>query len=146
MPNPLHSPRAPDPDQAGAIAGRLLNDTYLAFNIADENEAFDRLADALSDELVADVYLDSRRRLSAGTRKGAVVTVKKVQVLEIGPALQRSESGGFTYPCTWAVTSRVRHWQHVHSRQNTYSGELTIQVNEARWRISGLRIRRLSSR
>ncbi|MFC2172023.1 hypothetical protein ACFLU6_05255 [Acidobacteriota bacterium] len=44
----------------------------------------------------------------------------------------------FTYPCSWIVTARVKHWQHIHNRQNKYVGELTIQVEENRWKIARL--------
>ncbi|UCC28786.1 MAG: HupE/UreJ family protein, partial [Phycisphaerales bacterium] len=71
--NPFYTPRAPTAAEARPIMAMLLTDTYLAFNLPDEDAAFDRLAHNLSENLVAGVYLDSRRRLTAGTRKGAEV-------------------------------------------------------------------------
>ena len=70
--------------EARPIMDMLLTDTYLAFNLPDEDAAFDRLARNLSEDLVPGVYLDSRRRLTAGTRKGAEVTVKDVSVMSVG--------------------------------------------------------------
>jgi hypothetical protein len=86
---PFYTPRAPTAAEARHIMGRLLTDTYFAFNVKDENQAFDALEANLSEELIADVYLDSRRRLSAGTRQGAQVTVKAVQVKSVDEALMR---------------------------------------------------------
>ena len=63
---PFHAPDAPSAAEAGRVMDTLLTDTYLAFNLADEDAAFDRLAENLSQDLVADVYLDSRRRLTSG--------------------------------------------------------------------------------
>jgi hydrogenase/urease accessory protein HupE len=137
---PLHAPDAPSAAEARGVMGTLLTDTYLAFNLSDEDAAFDRLAQNLSQELVADVYLDSRRRLTAGTREGAEVTVQDVRVMEVDDPIDRIDNA-FTYPCQWVVTARVRHLKHVHDRQNVYVGELTIRVEDDRWKIAALDLR-----
>ena len=137
--NPFYTPRAPTAIEATRIMDTLLSDTYLAFNLPDEEAAFDRLADNLSQDLVADVYLDSRRRLTAGTRQAAEVTVKDVNVMSMDAA---TPGGGskplFTYPCKWIVTARVKHLQHIHNRQNIYTGEVTIGVENDRWKIADI--------
>jgi len=139
--SPFYTPRAPTAAEARPIMGMLLTDTYLAFNLPDEDAAFDRLARNLSEELVPRVYLDSRRRLTAGTRKGAEVTVKDVSVMSVDdPSAVESGDGSFTYPCKWVVTARVKHWQHIHDRQNIYVGTLTIRVEDDRWKISDLEL------
>jgi hydrogenase/urease accessory protein HupE len=134
---PFHAPDAPSAAEARRVMDTLLTDTYLAFNLADEDAAFDRLAQNLSQKLVADVYLDSRRRLRAGTREGAEVTVRDVSVMEVDDAIGTADNA-FTYPCQWVVTARVRHLQHIHNRQNVYAGELTLQVEDDRWKIAAL--------
>jgi hypothetical protein len=134
--NPFYTPRAPSTTEATRIMDRLLTDTYLAFNLKDENEAFDNLANNLSENLVADVYLDSRRRLTAGTRQGARITVKDVSVSSLDEALSAmAGEQSFTYPCKWVVTARVQHLKHIHDRQNIYLGELTIGIEDDRWKI-----------
>jgi hypothetical protein len=139
--SPFHTPRPPTVQEVAPIVGTLLTDTYLAFNLDDEDAAFDRLAENLSEGLIADVYLDSRRRLTAGTRKGAEVTVKDVSVMSVDePSAPGSDDGSFTYPCKWVVTARVRHWQHIHDRQNIYIGTLTIRVEDDRWKIARLEL------
>jgi len=139
--NPFHAPRAPSTTEAKRIMATLLSDTYLAFNLPDEDASFDKLAESLSGDLVADVYLDSRRRLTAGTRQGAEVTVKDVTVMSVDDVMGTGEDGAeFTYPCQWIVTARVKHWQHIHNRQNVYLGELTIRVEDDRWKIARLNL------
>ncbi len=139
--NPFYTPRAPTAAEARPIMAMLLTDTYLAFNLPDEDAAFDRLARNLSEDLVPGVYLDSRRRLTAGTRKGAEVTVKDVSVISVeAPIAFDSDDGSFTYPCKWVVTARVKHWQHIHDRQNIYAGTLTIRVENDRWKIGDLEL------
>ena len=134
---PFHTPDAPSAAEAGRVLSSLLSDTYSAFNLVDEDTAFDRLAVNISRDLVPDIYLDSRRRLTSGTRQGAKVTVREVEIVEIDEAVSISQSS-YTYPCTWVVIARVRHLQHVHDRQNLYKGELTISIEEGRWKISKL--------
>jgi hypothetical protein len=135
--NPFHTPRPPSTAAAQRILSSVLSEVYQAFNLPNEDEAFDALARAISDEFVADVYLDSRRRLTAGTREGAEVTVTDVGVISVGDAVPGSaDQQSFTYPCQWFVTARVRHWQHTHDRRNTYAGELSIRVENNRWKIA----------
>jgi len=139
--NPYYTPRAPTTVEAKRIMTTLLSDTYMAFNVADENDAFDRLAENVSRDLVANVYLDSRRRLTAGTRKGAEVTVKDVSVMSVDDAVGVvTGDQAFTYPCKWIVTARVKHWQHIHDRQNVYVGELTIRIEDEHWKIARLNL------
>jgi hypothetical protein len=51
-----------------------------------------------------------------------------------------SGDGSFKYPCKWVVTARVKHWQHIHDRQNIYVGTLTIRVENDRWKIGELEL------
>jgi hypothetical protein len=139
--NPFYTPRMPTGTEARSIMAVLLTDAYLAFNLPDEEAALDRLARNLSADLVPGVYLDSRRRLMAGTREGAEVTVKDVRVISVdAPTDSNAGDGAFKYPCKWVVTARVRHWQHLHVRQNVYVGALTIRIEGDRWKIDDLEL------
>jgi hydrogenase/urease accessory protein HupE len=141
LPNPFFEPTAPRGEDARRVVSRVLWDTYHSLNIKSENELYDRLALSVTGELLADVYLDSRRRLTAGTREGAEVTVRDVTVVEVDDSARGTDNEtGFSYPCRWIVTARVRHLQHVHHRQNIYSGNLTIRVDDERWKIAGVEL------
>lgn len=142
LPNPFHRQKAPTAVEVKPVIETLLSNTYLAFNLEDENAAFDRLADSISANLVADVYLDSRRRLIAGTREGAEVMVRDVTVVSVNDRQGAlAEQKEFAYPCQWVVTARVRHLQHIHNRQNIYVGELTIRIEGDRWKIADLKLK-----
>jgi len=139
--NPIHEPRAPRGGDARRVASSVLFDTYRAFNLSDEEEVFDRLADNVTGDLVEDLYLDSRRRLTAGTREGTEVTVRDVSVIEISePMVAKAGSDDVTYDCRWVVTSRVRHLQHIHHRRNIYGGMLTLTVDGDRWKIADVEL------
>lgn len=140
--NPLFEAEAPRGEAARRVAASVLSDTYRAFNIEDENALYDSLARSVTGDLVDDLYLDSRRRLTAGTRQGARVTVRDVSVLEIGdPAGGGSAAQGLAYACRWVVTARVQHLQHVHHRRNVYDGVLTLRIDGDRWKIAGVELR-----
>ena len=139
--NPIYEPRAPRGEDARRVVSSVLFDTYRAFNLTDEEEVFDRLADSVTGDLVEDLYLDSRRRLMAGTRQGTEVTVREVSVTEIGePVVAHAGGREVTYDCRWVVTSRVRHLQHIHHRRNIYGGTLTLTVDGDRWMIAGVEL------
>ena len=136
VPNLLYTPAAPRGDAARHILEQTLSKTYHAFNLDDEDELYDRLSETVTENLVADIYLDSRRKLTNGVRQGAQVAVRDVDVVSVEDEVAGSNaSEGYTYECTWAVTARVTHLQHVHHRRNIYSGTLLIKKSDDRWKI-----------
>ena len=137
---PFLSPDAPSPRQARQILEPMLSEIYHALNLEDENQTYDQLAKQVSGDMVADLYLDSRRRLVAGTREGASVVVKRVEVLEVGEP-RNSEGQSPAYPCRWTVTAKVTHWQHSHERRNSYEGYLQLAVEDDRWKLASLDLR-----
>ena len=141
VPNPFFAAYAPRGDGARLIMTKVLSDTYRAFNLEDEDELYDTLAQSVTGNLVDDLYLDNRRRLTAGTRQGTKVTIRSVGVLEIGePTEVVAADGGYSYDCRWAVVARVQHLQHVHHRQQIYSGVLILRADAGRWKVAGVEL------
>jgi hypothetical protein len=137
---PFMSPETPLPQQARRIIEPMLSRIYHALNLEDESRTYDRLAEQVSGDLVTDLYLDSRRRLVAGTREGAVVEVIQVTLQDVG-ALRDTEGEIPEYSCRWTVTARVTHWQHIHQRRNLYEGYLRLAVENDQWKLAGLNLR-----
>jgi hypothetical protein len=134
--NPLFEQNAPRAEQAQRIFAQVLAHTYSAFNLEDEEQLYRQLSESVGDELVEDLYLDSRRRLTSGVREGAEVTVKDVSVQKVGALLEDSAVGdAFAYDVEWVVTARVRHLQHVHHRRNIYTGVLKIRAEGGKWKL-----------
>ena len=141
VPNPFFAAYAPRGDGARLIMSKVLSDTYEAFNITDEEELYDTLAQSVTGNLVDDLYLDNRRRLTAGTRQGTVVTIRSVNILDIGDPIEvLAPEEGYSYDCQWAVVARVQHLQHVHHRQQIYSGVLTLRAEDDRWKVAGVEL------
>jgi hypothetical protein len=134
---PFLSPDVPSPQQARRIIEPMLAEIYHSFNLNGESETYDRLAQQVTGDLVTDIYLDSRRRLVAGTRQGASVVVRQVALQDIG-ASRTVEGNNPTYPCRWVVTAKVTHWQHSHQRRNVYEGDLQLAVENDRWKLAAI--------
>jgi hypothetical protein len=137
---PFLSPAVPSAKQARLIIEPMLSEIYHALNLDDESQTYDRLAEQATGNLVTDLYLDSRRRLVAGTREGALVVVKQLALQDVG-APRATEGGNPAYSCRWTVTAKVTHWQHIHQRRNVYEGELRLSVENDRWKLAGLNLR-----
>jgi hypothetical protein len=137
---PFRTPEAPSAKQAHRIIEPMLREIYHALNLQDENQTYDKLAEQVAGELVTDLYLDSRRRLISGTQEGVSVQVKQVQ-LESIEEINSTGAGSSGYRCCWSVIAKVTHWQHTHERRNLYKGDLSLAVEEDRWKLSGLDLR-----
>lgn len=138
--SPFAAGAGPDDMDTAGLVSEILTNTYQAFNLRDESELYDRLAESVTGDLVANLYLDSRRRLSAGIVDGDEVTIGEVAVLELGDAEISSNAaageGAMAYTARWSVAARVRHLEHVHHRQNLYSGLLRLRMDEGRWKLA----------
>jgi len=137
--NVFFTPEAPRGEVARRTLEQVLGATYTAFNLTDEDELYRRLSQSVTGELVADIYLDSRRKLTSGVRQGAEVTVRGVEVVSLEEGVGGTNPiQGYTYQCTWAVTARVTHLQHVHYRRNFYTGTILLRRSDDRWKIDRL--------
>ena len=64
---------------------------------------------------------------------GAIANVQNVKISSI----KRVPNAGATFHCTWNVTGTVEHWGHIHTRENQYSANITLDITrEGRGRIS----------
>jgi hypothetical protein len=141
MNNPLFTSHAPQDNEAKLVLQKVLSNTYHAFNLEDEDELYQTLAQSVTGDLVANIYLDSRRRLTAGVRQGGEVTVRDVSVVTVGDLIEGTNpADGFSYESKWTVTARVKHLQHIHHRKNIYSGILKIKVEDNMWKISHIEL------
>ena len=136
--NPFSSPGMPDLNRAEVVVQQVLSNTYHAFNLEDEDMLYERLAENVDQQLIEDIYLDSRRKLRAGVRQGAEVLVKEVELLDMSPAENRSDANELIFETTWVVTARVKHLQHIHHRKNRYSGSISLKTAGPQWKISDI--------
>ncbi|MEJ2004822.1 MAG: hypothetical protein P8X57_07635, partial [Cyclobacteriaceae bacterium] len=124
--------------EARSVLDNTLSNVYTAFNIDDEDELFEQLSNNVDEQLIDQIYLDSRRRLNAGVREGAQVTVQDIDILEITP--KENSGNDQLFEATWVVTARVKHLQHVHHRKNKYIGDITLRASDNNWKIAQINL------
>jgi hypothetical protein len=125
-------------ERSGEVVGALLHNVYRAFDFRDEERIYDLLARSVDGDLLADIYLQTRRGLELASQGGARAKVKEVELVEL--ATQPADGGGFAATAVWNVAGSVGHWGHVHQRANRYRAELSIAPREGAWKLVGLEI------
>lgn len=136
--NPWFQPGNMNKSQVANILETTLSNTYTAFNIKEEEKLFEELSENVDENLLDNIYLDSRRRLNMGLREGAEVTVQEVALNKLGDPEPTNTSGVLQYPATWTVTARVRHLKHIHYRKNKYTGIISLKSYAENWKISNI--------
>lgn len=134
--NPWFNATNMDQQQIQVVMQQVLSNTYTAFNIEDEEKLFEALSSNVDEQLLDNIYLDSRRRLTMGLREGSEVTVEEVRVNLLGHAETPSGESGLSYPASWTVTARVKHLKHIHYRRNRYTGTIEMKTDNDTWKIS----------
>jgi hypothetical protein len=127
-----------DPQRLQTLVGDLLHNVYRSFDYRGEEAVYDVLAQSVSGDLLADVYLETRKGLELVNQGGAKVKVKNIEVLET--RLISSQDGALKIEARWNVSGSVGHWGHIHQRTNAYHANMTIQDIDGSWKLNGLEI------
>ncbi len=98
---------------------------------------YDTLERSATGELLAQIYLETRRGLELQNQGGARVKVKDVEMLSVSTE-NLSDGVGFVSRCTWNVSGSVGHWGHIHQRTNQYQADLTVKPVDGVWKITDL--------
>lgn len=120
------------------IVAGLLHNVYRAFDFRAEEDIYDVLAQSIDGDLLATVYLETRRGLELENQGGARAKVKEIEMIEL--STRSGENGGFIANATWNVDGSVGHWGHIHQRKNRYQAELIIQPVDGAWKLTNLEI------
>ena len=127
-----------NPERLQALVGDLLHNVYRAFDYRGEEAVYDVLARSVTGDLLADVYLETRRGLELANQGGAQVKVKGIEMLET--RLAGDDDDGFTVEARWNVAGSVGHWGHIHQRSNGYHANITVEDIDGAWKLTGLEI------
>jgi hypothetical protein len=124
--------------RAREVVAGLLHNVYRAFDFRQEEQIYDVLAKSVEGELLAQIYLETRRGLELASQGGARVKVKEVELVDL--AAEPAEGGGFVATATWKASGSVGHWGHVHQRQNHYRAALHVEPVAGTWKLTGLEV------
>jgi hypothetical protein len=124
--------------RARELVSGLLHNVYRAFDFRQEEQSYDVLARSVEGDLLAQIYLETRRGLELANQGGARAKVKQIELQEL--TREAAPAGGLTASATWTVMGSVGHWGHIHQRQNQYRARLHVAPIEGEWKLVGLDI------
>ena len=122
--------------KAEPVVSALLHNIYRAFDFRAEEDIYDVLDQSVSGDLLAEIYLETRRGLELANQGGARAKVKSVELIELD--VQEGEDGGFIASSTWTVGGSVGHWGHIHERRNQYRARLEIAPVDGVWKLTNM--------
>ena len=125
-------------ERSTEIVAALLHNVYRAFDFRQEGQIYDVLEKSVDGDLLAQIYLETRRGLELENQGGARAKVKDIEMIDL--ATRAGDDGGFVAAATWNVGGSVGHWGHVHERRNQYQAELTIRAVDDAWKLVDLEI------
>jgi len=129
-----------DDQQATALLEMLLKNVYRAFDFREEEDVYDKLAISVTGDLLAEVYLESRRSFAVQAAGGAQAKVKEVNVRNASAKRLDGSPFGYALRGQWTAMGTVGHWGHLHTRQNLYDAIVTIEAIDGAWKITGLEV------
>jgi hypothetical protein len=124
--------------KAEPIVAALLHNVYRAFDFRAEDDIYDVLDQSVSGDLLAEIYLETRRSLELANQGGARAKVKSVELTEL--EVEPGDEDGFVAASTWTVGGSVGHWGHIHERRNQYRARLDIAPVDGAWKLTGMTI------
>ena len=119
--------------RARDVVSGLLHNVYRAFDFRDEEQIYDTLEKSVTGELLAQVYLETRRSLELAGQGGARTKVKELELLTLES--EPADDGGFVATTTWNVRGSVGHWGHLHERRNQYRAALHVSDVAGVWKL-----------
>ncbi len=120
------------------LISSLLKNTYRAFDFREESDIYDKLAVSNDGELLATIYLQTRRSMEIENQGGARAKVKDVALLQVEEV--SGPDDGLAYRCRWQVRGTVGHWGHLHNRTNQYDAVISVSPVNGVWKIRKLDI------
>jgi len=124
--------------EASSLISHLLKNTYRAFDFREESDIYDKLAISNDQDLLAELYLQTKKSMVLESQGGIQVKVKDVEILEVEEVSSNSE--GISFKCIWVVKGDVGHWGHIHSRINQYKAILNVKPDDGVWKLNAIDI------
>jgi len=135
--DPFVQPPGISDQEAHELMTGLLHNVYRAFDHHDESQIYDRLSQSIAGDMLAEVYLETRRSMEVKNQGGLRISVKEVTVIEL-ESTDPTADAEFTFRCRWRVAGWIGHWGHIHRRVNEHVALLTIAPLDGKWKITAI--------
>ena len=126
--------------KAVAVLESLLKNIYRSFDFRLEEDVYDRLATSVSGDLLSDIYLQNRKSLVVTQAGGAQARVKEVKIQDVEVSSLKDRPLGLRFHAKWTALGTVGHWGHIHTRENQYDANITVEPVDAAWKITDLEL------
>ncbi len=140
-PGAMQNPAVLDANETTPLLQALLHNAYRAFQLRDEEKAYDRLAVSLDGDLLEAIYLQQRKAvLRQAKGLGGEGKVDRVDVLETQIQDFGQASGVLRLTARWLAYGTVSHWGHSHERHNLYQARLMLKnfKQGGGWKLVGM--------
>jgi len=124
--------------EASSLISHLLKNTYRAFDFREESDIYDKLAISNDENLLAELYIQTKKSMVLESQGGIQVKVKDVEAIDVEEV--SSNADGISFRCKWIVKGDVGHWGHIHSRTNQYEAILHIKPENNVWKLNDIDI------
>jgi hypothetical protein len=122
------------------ILQSLLKNVYRSFDLRKEEDVYDRLATSVNGDLLAEIYLQNRKSLVVTQAGGAQAKVREIDILEVAVDHLDDRPLALLFRSKWTAMGNVGHWGHIHTRQNQYEANITVEPVAGVWKITGLEL------
>jgi hypothetical protein len=126
--------------QAVAVLDSLLKNIYRSFDFRKEEDVYDRLATSVHGDLLSDIYLQNRKSLVVTQAGGAQARVKEVKIRDVDVSPLKDRPLGLLFHAGWTALGTVGHWGHLHTRENQYEANITVEAVDDVWKITELEL------
>ena len=126
--------------QAVTVLESLLKNIYRSFDLREEEDVYDRLAFSVSGDLLSDIYLQNRKSLVVTQAGGARARVKEVNIQAVDVSPLKDRPLGLIFHAGWTALGTVGHWGHIHTRENQYEANISVEAVGGVWKITDLEL------
>ena len=124
--------------QAVTVLESLLKNIYRSFDLREEEDVYDRLATSVNGNLLSDIYLQNRKSLVVTQAGGAQARVKEVKIRDVDVSPLEDRPLGLLFQAGWTALGTVGHWGHLHTRENRYEANISVEAVDGDWKITDL--------
>lgn len=132
---------AMEDEEAVTVLDSLLKNIYHSFDFREEKDIYDGLATSVSGDLLPEIYVQTRKSMEIPQAPGARARMKDVKLEDVEVIRIDDNPLGFLFRTVWVVTGTVNHWGRIHTRENRYEADITVEPEDGAWKVTGLDLR-----
>ena len=114
------------------IADEFINRVYTSVNHENPAARYKQLSELGVGLSLVEFYLGLERDLKMAEQGGSVMTVHSTKVTDCS---HEHDGNTLKLNLTWELVGSVEHWGHIHTRKDTFQGQVELTAERGRWII-----------